>query len=499
MNESLTLRTARGVAWSAVQQFSIQAFNFVVFIILARLLFPKDFGIVGMAAIFMGLVALFNELGLSAAIVQKEDIRESHLVSAFWLNFAAGIVIFLVIVLISPLVATFFKKSIIRPIMIVSSIGLILGPFGVVHSALLTKNLEFKKLAIVGIIGRIISGTASVVMAFSGFGVWSLVLGDLMSSPFSLVLLWYFCSWRPKLKFEWQACRDLLKFGINVMGTRILNYSATNVDYLLVGKFLGATSLGLYTFAYQIITWPTRKISALATQVTFPAFSTIQQDDERIRRGYLKMVKYISVVTFPLMLGMLVVAREFVTVLYGQKWALAVIPLQLMCIAGLIRSVVTTVGTVFLSKGRPDIELKLSIVYFLGIAGGVALGLRYGINGVALAVTIVLLFLAPIVQFIMNRLIHLNFRDYLSALFPALWASLPMLILVVFIRQFGYAIELPKTIILLATMILGALIYLSALKIFQAELLTELLAVLGTVAGPKIQEARESFLSWVSK
>lgn len=463
MNESLTIRTGKGVAWTSIAQFTVQLLNFGVFIILARTLEPKDFGLVGMAAVILGFVMTLKEFGLGISIIQRQDLEERHLTTAFWLNLGSSLFIFGLIVIISPFAAVFYKTQEVRNIMIVSSIGLIFSPLWMVNAALLNKNLEFKKIGILQIINRTVAGVSSVIFALLGFGYWSLILCELAAMPVS-VLYWRINSWRPSFRFDWQSGKELLSFGLNATGTKVLTYTANNIDYLMVGKYLGAASLGIYTFAFQLMTWPMRKISSMVTQVVFPSFSMIQDDDERLRRGYLKLVSYISIITFPMMAGLFIVAPEFVVGLYGSKWAPAVLPLQIMCLAGLIRSVVTTVGSIFLAKGRADIEFKWNIAYATIVITGILIGISYGVTGVAVAITVILVICGPIVQMIMNRLIGLRWSDYLQGLLPAISASALMSAFIVLLTSLLRKYNLPDLVILALAVGSGISIYVIIIK-----------------------------------
>lgn len=476
MNDSLSRRTARGVFWTGTSQFSVQLFNFLIFIILARLLSPNDFGLVGIVAIFSGFLALFNELGLGAAIIQKADISERHLSSIFWLNLLLGLILFALTVSISSYVAVFYQTPIIESIIKISAIGFLLGPIGTIQSSLLTKWLEFKKLAIITVATQVITGLASVAMAVSGLGVWSLVLAGLIASGPQIVLLWYFCKWRPRFSFDLHACKEVMGFGLATTGTRLVNYCAHNIDYFLVSKFLGASSLGIYTFAFQITTWPLRKISSNITQVTFPIFSTIQDNNERIATGYLKIVRYISVITFPLLMGMIVIAPEFVLVLYGDRWAPAIVPLQIMCLAGLIKSIITCVGSVFMAKGRPDMELKLNIILFLIMAATISIGLNYGLVGVAVAVTVSVCLMAPVFQAIMNRLITIRSRQFISAITPAALVSIIVYIITFIVHEMTSTTGSPKALVLALSILVGTFVFVLSMKLLYKELVKEIIS-----------------------
>lgn len=470
---SLMKSATNGVLWSGVSQFSTQLYQFIVMIILARLLFPEDFGVLGMAVIFTGLVQNINELGLSAAIVQKKNITNEHLSTSFWVSLGLGIILFIATVIISPYIANFFKNELVGPVVSVLSIGFIFGACGVVHRSLLQKNIEFKKIAITEISSSIMSGTFSIILAVLGFGVWSLVFGTLLSNFIRVVLLWKVCTWRPSITFDLKSFKELFSFGAHVMGSQFLNYFDSNVDYLLIGKFLSATALGHYTLAYQLSTFPLTKISSIITNVTFPTFSIIQDNNDMLRCAYLKVNKYISIITFPLLTGLMMVSPSFIPIVFGEKWTPMIVPLQILCIAGALKSVGTTVGSILLSKGRSDIQFKWNIFTAIVVPVAVLIGVRHGITGVAIAVTIMSFLLFLVIQSITNNLINLSFFDYFKALCPATAGSILVIISLLVYQKLNLYNYMDISW-LISSIILGMIIYIFVMRIIARDLFKEI-------------------------
>jgi len=470
---SLIRSVTNGVFWSGTSQFSTQICQFIVMTILARLLFPEDFGTIGMAVIFTGLVQTINELGLSAAIIQKKNINDNHLSTSFWISLGLGIVLFITTVIISPYIADFFKNELVGPIVSVLSTGFIFGPFNVVHRSLLQKNIEFKKIATTEISATVMSGALSIILALLGFGVWSLVFGTILSNFTRVVLLWKVCTWRPSMTFDLTSFKELFSFGAHVMGSRFLNYIDSNIDYLLIGKLLSATALGHYTLAYQLSTFPLTRISSIITSVTFPAFSVIQDDNDTLRHAYLKVNKYISIITFPLLAGLIMVAPDFVPIVFGEKWAPMIVPLQILCVAGALKSVVTTVGSIFLSKGRSDIQFKWNLFTAILLPIAIFIGTRYGITGVAMAITIMSFLLGIIIQRIVNNLINLNFSDYFKALYPATTGSILVIISLLIYQKLSIYNHL-DIFSLTSSIILGVFVYIPVMRIIAKDLFREI-------------------------
>lgn len=474
MNNNLLKSTASGVLWTGISQFLSQAFQFIVIIILARLLYPEQFGIVGMAAIFTGFISRFNELGLSAAIIQRKNINEMHLSTSFWTSLATGTILCILTIFVSPYIADYFQEELVRPILIISSINFIVGSFTVIPRTLFTKSLDFKKLAIVEICATFISGLISILLAVKGYGVWSLVLGGISNSFISVLIFWKMSQWRPSSKFSIPHFKELFSFGGHFMGSSVLNYVDSNVDYLVVGRMIGASALGYYTLAYNLITFPLYKISTIITRVTFPAFSKIQNDNHTLRTGYLKVVRYISMITFPMLAGMFVVAPEFILVVYGSKWTPMILTLQILCLAGALKSVGTTVGTILLSKGRPDIQFKWNILTVIVLTIAVLSGVKYGIEGVAAMVTISAVLLFSIIQRITNKLIDLSMYNYFKAIYPAIVGSISLIIAVNIYKKIILTYGLPTSEILISSIFIGIAVYALFMRIFFNDLLKEM-------------------------
>jgi len=472
---SVTRLATKGVLWVGISQMSVQVFRFVFTMLLARLLVPDDFGIIGMAAIFIGLVSTVNELGLSASIVQRKEVHERHLSTSFWTSIFVGLVLFVMTLIISPYVADFFKTAIVQPILDTLSVTFIIGSFVVVHSAMLTKNLDFKRLAKAEVFSELVSGSMAVYLAFTGFGVWSLVWRTIIGNLIFVVLLWTINPWRPTMSFDLKSFNELFGFGANVIGSNFVNYAAKNVDYLVIGKFLGAMSLGYYTLAYQMITFPLYRVSVVITRVMFPAFSMVQGENERLGRGYLAVTKYLSLITFPMIAGIFIVSPEFIPIVMGEKWVQVILPLQILCLAGALQSVGVACGPVLLSKGRADLSFKWSIIKLFALIAAILVGIKYGIIGVAVTVTILSFLFFWIMQKIVNDLIGMDFRNYLKALYPATLNSVIMIISVYLFKEIAFRfLDLPSIAVLACSVILGTFMYLAVLRLLYNDIILEL-------------------------
>ena len=480
-----------GIGWNSLSMIVRQTSQFVATAVLARLLLPSDFGLVGMAAIVTGLVYSVREMGLSAAIVQREELDQMHLSSSFWANIIGGLVLFGLCASVAPLAARFFKNPVVGPVLIISSTSLVISSPGVVHRATLLRSLRFKAIAAAEVGTSLAYGLLAITMAALGFGVWSLVGGTLFGSAVGVALWWSVLRWRPAMRFSPQKFLELFKFGANVMGSGLVGYFSQNVDYLVIGRRLGAFPLGIYTLAFKLISFPLTRVSYMVTDVTFPAFSRIQGEDARLRRGYTKTVRYLSLIIFPLLSGLMILAPEFISVIYGPKWTPAILPLRIMCVLGLLKGVGTTVGSVLKAKGRPDVELKYNFIFLAGMILAVFLGSRYGIAGVALGITALALFAFPVIQWITNRMISLSSREYMAALAPSLASSAFMSAAIYLWRMLARALVAESNLfILLSSFVIGVAAYYFFLRLLHVEELRELPGLISRLRGAGLMRGR---------
>ncbi len=484
---SLQIQTVRGISWSGVSQVVSQGLQFLVKILLARLLFPEDFGLLGMALVFTMFIETVNDIGLSAAIIQKKEITEKHLSTAFWVGLMLGGGLFALAVLASPFIAGFFGEPLLRSIVVVLSLSFIFGSFGIVHRTMLMKRIDFRKIAITEIWTAGIAGIVSLVLAILGYGVWSLVLGSVMASLGSSALLWVLCPWRPSRILDRESFLDLFGYGKNAMGSQILGYIDTNIDYLLIAKFLDATSLGLYTLAFQMAVFPFRRISRIIGRVTFPAFSAIQDDNEQIRLGYLKTVSYTSLMTFPMLAGLAVVAPVFIPVVIGENWVPMVLPLQILSVYGILKSVEANANPVLMGKGRPDLYVRYEILSVFVISLAIYLGMTFGITGVAAAITLAVCGLFFVIQTIANRLIGLKYAAIVRAVLPAAIGSGVMVAAVwLFLSVSGWYMSGSASLV--SSIVLGVMVYIAVIMVVDSRSVEEIKSVVrhivGASAGP---------------
>lgn len=378
-------RTLAGLMWSGMAQLVRLLLGFGISVILARLLTPTEFGLVGMILVFTGFAELFSNLGLGAALIQIKSIADRHLNVVFWTSLAAGIVLTLLLILFAPLLAAFYETPALTSLSIALAFNFILSSLGVVQLSLLSRALNFRSIALAEVSAVGIGGILGIGLALNGSGVWSLVAKTLMTTCLTTLLLWRLSPWRPSFHFDRSALRELWGFSANLVGFQITNYWARNLDDLLIGRLIGSAALGIYSRAYALMLLPLSQITRMLSRVMFPSLAEIQDHLEQVRGVYLAATRTIALLTFPLMVGLWVLADVFVLALLGEKWVEVTPILRILCISGLGQSVGSTTGWIYKSQGRTDIQLKWGLFSSLVRCVAFLIGIQWGIVGVAYA------------------------------------------------------------------------------------------------------------------
>ena len=471
---NLKSQTVSGVKWSGISMGAVTGLQFVTLAVLARLLSPSDFGLMGMIMVVIGFAQAFADMGISNAIIHRQDATRNQLSSLYWLNIIAGIIVFFIVCASAPLIVGFYHEPRLHKLLYLTAVIFLIIPFGQQFQILLQKEFRFNELAKIEIAASIVNSAIAIVLAFSGFGVYSLIWGQLVGTSTKVLILLNVGrrNWRPGFHFSKQDLRGYLNFGLFQMGEKAVNYLSANVDYIIIGRFLGPASLGFYTLAYQIVIFPLTKINPIITRVAFPAFSRIQDDNLRMRRGYCKAIRYISMLSFPMLTGMIVVAPEFVGLVYGPKWEPSIITLQILCLVGISKSLGNPVGSVLLAKGRADIGFYWNVFAVIATTIAIIVGINWGIIGVAVAILILRVPFFLIIQPVVNKLIDLKFGEYFKAIqIPAVF-SVVMFVGIGALKMIMSNINTtPLFVIIIAV---GMFIYTSLYYIKDPALFTEL-------------------------
>ena len=454
----------KGIAWSAGAQIGKQALGFFITMILMRLLSPSDFGLMGMVTVFTGFAWLFSAFGFGDALIQSQVVEERHYSSVFWLNILISIILMGTFLLAAPAIAHFYKEPRLVALILISSFIFPIGSLSGVQHSILTKKLEFKKIGIIETFSMIVAGVAAILIAYSGYGVYALVWKIFIHTSLRVIIVWIVSAWTPRLIFDFKAIKDLMGFSLNLFGLQIFNYWVRNADNLLIGKFIGSSGLGIYSRAYSLMLLPVVQVNRVLGRVIFSALSKIQEDKRRIKSIYLRAIYSIGLISFPLMLGLAVVSKEFILVLFGPKWEAAIPVLQVLCLVGLFQSIASTTGWIYNSQGKTDLHFKWGI--FGGILTFIAfsIGINWGVMGVAVAYLIRVYGISYFHLAIPAKLINLTFKEIIQRLSGIFFAALLMAVIV-----WGIGLILPVHWSLWGQLALkvcsGAIIYITLLYI----------------------------------
>lgn len=466
---SLKQKAVKGVIWSAIENWGSRVISFVVFLLLARLLEPKTFGLVALSSVFFAFMQVFLDQGFGQAIVQRKEVDREHLDTAFWTNITIALLLLGISVAGAGFIATLFKEPQLTPIIRWLSLSFVFAALNSVQSAILSRQLAFKTLSLRTLVATFAGGVVGVVMALLGFGVWSLVGQQIANGLAGVVVLWSTTDWRPGFKFSKKHFRELFSFGINVVGIKALNFLNRRSDDLLIGYFLGSVALGYYTVAYRILLMVNQLMVGTIQKTAMPVFSRLQSEPERLRQAFYTAIALTTLLAFPVFLGLSALAPELVVVMFGEEWKASIPVMQILNLIGLLYAGFNYNNPLIMALGKPGLGLGLSSVQAIGNVIGFAIAVRWGIVAVAAAYVIRAYLTAPVTLWIVNKLIPINFRTYLSQYTAPLIASLVM-IASIFGTKYFLSQIVNKHILLAICIPLGAIVYVITIQLIAPKL-----------------------------
>ncbi len=362
MPENLGKKTVKGVMWSSVERFSMQGVHFFVTLILARMLTPDDFGLIGMLLVFIAISQSLIESGFSLALIRKQDRNDVDNSTVFYFSVITSLFVYLLFYAIAPWVSLFFHEPHLTELMRVLCVVIIFNSFSIIQRVLFTALIDFKTQAKATTIAAILSGIVGIVCAYKGAGVWALVIQYLANSFLNTVLLWYYSSWRPLLVFSWKSFKELYLFGFNLMLVGVLETLYQNSYQIFIGKFFSAASLGHFTQAKTIANFPSNNLSGVIGRVTYPIMSTIQDDNARLSDVYRRLARIIAFGVFPLMCGLAALSVPTIHFLIGSKWHFAAILMVPLSFSFMFYPIHAVNMNVLQVKGKSKLYLKSEII-----------------------------------------------------------------------------------------------------------------------------------------
>lgn len=424
--DNLKKQTKKGLYWSAFSNIVNKGLQFVFSIILARLLLPSDYGVIGILTIFITIIQLFVDCGFSNAIIAKQDRTQEDLSTAFFFNIAVGIIGYFILFFSSPYIAAFYDMPILSPILKVIGIGVVFNSLNIIQVAHYAIRLDFKTPAKISVFCQLIAGVIGIVLAYNGYGVWSLVIQQVCSGSLNLVLNWLCVKWLPTMMFSKNSFKYMWNYGSKVLGSAIISTTYDNIQPLIIGKFFSPTQLGLFSRAQGFATLPSSNISGVLSNVTFPLLSKINDDLPRLASVYRRLLKISGYIVFPLMIGLAALSEPLVKFLLPERWYGCIILLQIICFS-LIWQPISLVNLSLLNAAkRPDVVLKLELIKKpLGLILLFS-SIPFGIIAMCLANMMVCIFAVIINTVMTSKTLCVPFGEQVKDLLPVLLHSLIM-------------------------------------------------------------------------
>lgn len=469
-------KTIKGVIWSSIDRFSAQGIQFVFSILIARLLVPDDYGVIAMLGIFLAVSQTFIDSGFGSALIRKVDRTEKDFSTVFYFNIAVATLFYSFLFFLAPIIADFYNTPLLVSITRVVALNLIISSLSGIHNAKLSIAIDFKSRAKISVITTILTGAVGLWMAYSGYGVWALVVQNLLSSVIRTILLWIIVKWRPQFIFSLESFKELFSFGSKLLISGLLDTIYNNLYTIIIGKVFSPSALGVFSKANTLASFPSSNITGVLQGVAFPVLSSIQHDEERLEEAYKKFLKLSAFIVFPLMLGLAAIADPFIRLVLTDKWVGAIKLLQIICF-GLMWYPIHSINlNVLQVKGRSDYFLRLEVIK--KIQGVIILCVTVPMGVVAMCYGIVLNYTVCLLwnTYYTKKLINYGFISQMNDLMPILLHSLIMWGLVVVIVHLLSSLWLKLIIGLLAGMvyyIVGALV----LKFSEADELLKILKI----------------------
>ncbi|MBT2725208.1 MULTISPECIES: MOP flippase family protein [unclassified Bacillus (in: firmicutes)] len=437
----------KGVKWTGISTLIITALQIIQFALLGKMMSISEFGLVGMITTIVVFAQILLDLGFGTAVIQKEGVSARVLSSLFWLNVVVGIGLFVLLFLFSPLIATYFQRSELVELIRILAVMFLIAPVGQQCQYLLQKELRFNLLGAIEVGTNVFSFLTLVILILSISPIYAFVISQVVLNSLKGIL-YFMCyqkKWRPSLVFNLSECKEYISFGAYQLASRLVNRIGSNLDVILIGRFMGAEALGIYNLAYQIVTIPVLKINPIITRVAFPVFSKSHQNQVLLTDGFLHMTKLLSLVSFPILMGLTAVSNVFILTIFGQKWLDAVPVVQIMAVVGILRVLMNPNGSVILAKGKANIAFywDAGVLILYGASLWLAV-MTNKLEVVAWTYAGVSLVNFLVGRWLLNWLIQLRFRQYLQTISVPFQLSMIITVIAFCMKEIS-AIYFPQT------------------------------------------------------
>ena len=456
-DKSLSEKSLSAILWLLLDKLGSSSANFIVTIVLARLLSPEDFGLVAMVMVFFEFSSVFVESGFSTALIREKEISEVDKSTTFIFNFISALFFYVILFFSAPAIAAFFNQDILVWIVRIMGLNLIFNAFSIIQRTSLIQQVHFKTQTKIRFFTTTLSGVVAIVLAYQGWGVWSLVVRFVIMDLMDSVLLWAMNRWRPTAGFSRASFKKLFGFGSKILAAAVLDKFYTHIYKLLIGKFFTAATLGFYTQANNFTNMVINTLFRTIHNVTYPVLSKLQDDTEKLKAGYRKILKLSSFVIIPALVILGVLAEPVLLALVGEKWLPSAPMLQLLCLSGLTYHFSSINLNMLLVLGRSDLGLKLEVIKKVNITIAIITGIQFGIYGLIIGEVITSYVNLLVNAYYSDRFLHYSIREQFKDIFPTLSFSALTAGILFFVKDLPAMPGLPHIILFF---IAGALFYL---------------------------------------
>jgi O-antigen/teichoic acid export membrane protein len=477
--DSLGSRILSGVAWKAGSQVTLQLTRMVVALVLARILAPHDWGLAAMVLVFSGFVVVFTDNALGTALIQRRELAAEDPSTVFWISAGIGGLLALAGVALAGPLASFYGEPDVRWLFVALSVGFLVSSLGTTQMSLLIREMQFGRLELRQIAATVAGASCGIGIAVAGHGAWAIVGQVLAEAAASTVLLWILTPWRPSLRFSTASVRRLGGFAGNVFAENMLWQAARTIVSVLIGRVLGAAALGTYALATTVILMPFARIAAPLQQVFFPAFSRINDDRDRMADIWIRATRLVAALSVPALVGLIVVAPDFVQVVLGPKWTEATRVIQILAAVGILQSVHTLNGEVLLALGKAGTLLRFTLLWSTVAVGAVAVGLRWDIVGVAICYAVGTSVIEPVRAYLTTEALGIPLSRFLRSLSGVAQATAMMATVLVGARVGFVEAGMPAAARLVVLAALGAATYAVCCLWRAPEITAEIRGVIG--------------------
>lgn len=469
--KNLKQKTLAGMFWSFTDNFVNQGANFIVGIILARILSPQEFGLVGMITIFITISQSFVDSGFSQALIRKKDCNQTDYCTVFYFNLFVGALFYGILFFSAKPISRFFNEPQLEGMVQVLGLVLLINAAGLIQNTILTKHINFKLQTRISVVSSVIAGIISIGLAYHGWGVWSLVWRTLIQNFIRILLLWAWNEWKPALLFSRAALSSMFNFGSKLLVAGLIDTTYKSLYYLIIGKFYSASQLGYYTRADNFQMLPSSNLTTVVQRVSYPVLSSIQDDDVLLKRSYRKLIKNTMLISFVLLIGMAATAKYFVCALVGEKWLPSVPYLRLFCFVGMLYPLHALNLNMLNVKGRSDLFLRLEVIKKVLAIPVILIGIFIGIKAMLVGMIINSIIAYFLNSFWSGKLINYPVKEQIADIAPAFISAI---IMGACVYVFGLVFSQGWASGLILQSILGLLIIAALGHLFRLESYVEI-------------------------